>query len=117
MTVRNDTVYCSGFLLPPAKDATITARRAFLTYVIEIILPFIPSCHLFIKTMAINICQKSLTHELVVKVVVYYFRQITKDDANYVTIINSLNTISYLCAIIRTIHVQTQSRLLSFVNG
>ena len=65
----------------------------------------------------IEICQKHLTHELVAKAVINYFRQITAEHANYVTTINSLNTISYLCTIIQTIHVPSPVRLLNLVNG
>ena len=65
----------------------------------------------------IKICQKRLTNELVVKAVINYFRQLTTGHVNYVTTINSLNTISYLCTIIRNIYVSSPVRLLCLFNG
>ena len=60
---------------------------------------------------------KSLTHELVVKADINYFRQITTEHADFVTTINSLNIISYLCAIIKTIHFLPPMQCLHLVNG
>ena len=78
--------------------------------------PVSPPCGLFIFMSTIKICQKSLTHELVVKAVIHYSRQILTEHDKYVTTINLLDTISYLCAIIRTIHIPTPLRLLHLVN-
>ena len=64
-----------------------------------------------------KICQKYLKHLLVVKAVINYFRQLTIEHAKYVTTINSLNKILYLCANIRSIHVPSPVRLLCLVNG
>ena len=100
-----------------AKDTTIPGRCAFPISVIGNILPFLPPCNLFFITMTINICQESQTHVLVIKAAINYFRQMTTEHADYVTTINSLNTVSYLCAIIRTSHVPTPMRLLHLVNG
>ena len=98
-------------------DATIFASSAFPMSMIDNILPFLSPQNLFIFMTTIEICQKHLTHELVVKAVINYFRQLTTEHANYVTTINSLNTISYLCAIIRSIHIPSLVRLLHMVNG
>ena len=51
------------------------------------------------------------------KVVVNDFRQITKNHVDYVTAINLLNAISYLCATIITIHVSSSINLLKLVSG
>ena len=65
----------------------------------------------------IEICQKSLTHELVVKAVIDYLGQIMSEHTNYVTTINSLNTISYFALSSETIYVPSPMRLLCLVNG
>ena len=98
-----------------AKYSTIPARSTFPVSMIDNILPFSP-CDLFIFTTTIKICQKRLTNDLIVKVVINYFRQISTEHANYITAFNSLNTWSYLWAIIRTIHVPSPMRLLHLVN-
>ena len=90
-----------------AKDRTIPAKSALPVIIIDNILQFPTLCNSFILMTTINICQKSRTHELVVKAVINFFRQITTEHANWVITINSINTISYLCAIIRTIRVST----------
>ena len=100
-----------------AKDGTILAPSAFPVSMIDNIFFFLPPYDLFILMTTINICQKSMTPKLVVISVINYFRQITTVHVNYVTTINSLNTISYSCAIIRTIHVPSLVRLLHLVNG
>ena len=46
-----------------------------------------------------------------------YFQQILTEHADYVTTFNSLNTISCLCAIIRSVHIPFPLRLLHLVNG
>ena len=99
------------------KDATIPAWSAFPVSMIDNILPFPHPCNLFIFMTIIKLCQKGLMHELVVKAVINYFRQTMTEHANNVTTINSLSTISYLCAIIRTIYVPSAVRLLHLVNG
>ena len=66
--------------LTAAKDETIHARSDFPTCMIGNNFPFLPPCDLFICTLTINSCQEGLAHELGVKVLVIYFRQITKDD-------------------------------------
>ena len=54
---------------------------------------FLTPHYLFIFAMTINIWKESLKHEFLMKSVVDWFRQITKDHPKYVTMINSLNTI------------------------
>ena len=83
---------------------------------IDNILPFLPPCNLHIFMTTIKICQKHLIHELVVKAVINYFRQLTTEHAHYVTTINSLNEISYLCAIIRSMNKHVSSVLRVFKN-
>ena len=72
---------------------------------------------LIIFKTTIKIRQKCLTHELDVKAVINYLRQLMTEHADYFTTINSLNTISYLRAIIRSILVPSPVRLLCLVNG
>ena len=50
-------------------------------------------------------------HEIVVKVAINYFRQIITEHVDYVTIMNSMSTVSYLC------HVPSPVKLLCLVNG
>ena len=50
-----------------AKDATIIPLNAFPVSMVDSILPFLPLCNFFILLTTINICQKCLTHELVVE--------------------------------------------------
>ena len=100
-----------------AKDATNPASSAFPVSMIDKILQFLSSCNLFIFIITIKICQKDLTHELVVKAVLNNFRQSATEHANNITTIKLLNTISYLYAIIRPIHSLTPMRLLCLVNG
>ena len=84
---------------------------------IDNILPILPPCNLFNFMTTLKICQIHVTHELVLKAVINDFKQITTEQANYVTTINSLNTILYLYAIIQNIHVPYPVRLLDLVNG
>ena len=65
----------------------------------------------------VEICQRHLTHELIMKAAINYFRQITTKHTNNVTTINSPNTISQLCAIIRTFDVPSPVKLLHLING
>ena len=122
MTIRNEIIIKEDSenihhsLLIVVKDTTISARIALPVSMIDNILPYLPPSDLFIFITTINICQKSLKDESVVKAVVSYNRKISTEHANYVTTINSLNTISYLCAIIRTIYVPSPMRLLCLVN-
>ena len=76
-----------------------------------------PLCNLPIFITTINIWQKCVTPEWVVKAGVNYYRQIMTEHADFVTTINSLNTISYLCTIIRTIHFPTLMRLSHLIYG
>ena len=64
--------------LKAANDATILARSGFPVSMLDNILPFLHSYDLFLFMTTIKICQKSLTHELVVKAVINYFRRITQ---------------------------------------
>ena len=116
VTVREDRKHAQSSL-KEANDATIFALSAFPISMIDNIPPYFPHCNLFNFMITVKICQKRLTHEQVVKAVFTYFRQITTEHVNYVTTINSLNTISYVCAIIRSIHVPSPVRLLHLVNG
>ena len=100
-----------------ANDGTIFASSAFPMSMIDNILPLLSPWDLFNFMTTNKMCQKRLTHELVVKAVINYFRQLTTEHANYITTINSLNTISYSCAIIRSIHIPSPVRLLCLVNG
>ena len=84
---------------------------------IDIILPFLPPHDLFIVMTTKKNCQKFSSHELVVKAVINYFRKLMTEHTNYVTTINSLNTISYICAIIWSTQVPSQVRLLLLVHG
>ena len=117
VALREDRKHTHRSLLIVAKDATIPATSALPASMIDNILPFLLPWDLFIFMTTIKISQKSVTHELVVKAVINYFRQITTEHTDYVTTMNSLNTISYICAIIRTIHVPTRMRPLHLVNG
>ena len=85
--IREDTENAHYTLLIVAKDVTIPALSAFPISMIDHILPFLPSCELFIFITTINVCQKSPTHELVAKAVIRYFRQITIEHADDVTTI------------------------------
>ena len=76
--------------------------------------PLVQFTHLYHNHQHLS---KSLTPEWVVKAGVNYYRQIMTEHADFVTTINSLNTISYLCTIIRTIHVHPPVILLHLVNG
>ena len=93
--IRKDTISHHHSLLTTVKDARITAMNASPIPVIGCILPLFPPHDLYMFSKAINTCQESLTHELVLKAAANYFRHLTKHYANYVTTINSLNTISY----------------------
>ena len=96
-TIREDRKNAHHSLLIVAKDATFIALSAFPVSMIDNIAPFLPSHDLFIFMTTIKICQKSLMHELVMKAIIDCFRQITTEHAHYVTTINPLNTVSYLC--------------------
>ena len=115
--IREDRENKHQSLLTAAKAVTIPASSAFPVSMIDNVLSFLTPCNSFIFITTITSCQKSLIHELVVKAVINYFRQITTEHANNATTINSFNTTSYLCAIIRTIHVPASMRLLHLVNG
>ena len=115
--IRKDRENTHHSLLILAKDATIPASSGFSVFMIDTILTYLAPCYLFIFVASINIWQKSLTHDLVVKAVVNFFRQITTEHADYVSTINSLNTASYLRVIIRTIHVPSPMRLLYWLDS
>ena len=115
--IREDTVSCPHSLLIRAKDAAIPAECVFQISIIDKTQPSLPPHSLFIFIPTINMCQESVTHKLLVIAAINYFRQITKDHADDVKTINSLNTISFLCAIIRTIHFSSPMRVLHLVNG
>ena len=100
--IRDDRENTHHSILKVAKDALILALSAFPTSMIDNSFPFLPPHELIIFMTTIIICQKSLAHECVVKAVINYFRQVITEHAGHVITINSLNTISYLCAIIST---------------
>ena len=74
VTARKDGENTHHSLLKAAKDALILARSAFSVSMIDIKLPFLPPCNLFICMTTINICLKHLTHDLVVEGIINYFR-------------------------------------------
>ena len=86
--IREDRENTHHFLLIAAKDVTITARTSLPVSMIDNIPPFLPLCDLFIFMTPIKFCQESLTHELMVKAAIIYFRKITTEHANCVTTIN-----------------------------
>ena len=70
--MRKDIEINHHSLLIVVKDATIPTASVFPVSMIDNILPFLPHCNLFIFFTTINLCQKCLTHELVVKAAVNY---------------------------------------------
>ena len=74
VTIREDREKAQSSL-KVANDATIFSLCAFPISMIDNILPFL-------TPLNIKICHKSLTHELVVKAIINYFRQIMTEHAN-----------------------------------